>query len=40
MPHHAPGDPVAYLERMACEDAQRDDITARLKIARARFKRP
>jgi hypothetical protein len=40
MPHHAPGDPVAYLERMAKDDAERDDIKARLKLARARFKRP
>lgn len=40
MPHHAPGDPVSYLEMLAREDAQGDEIKQRMKIVRARFKQP
>lgn len=46
MPHHKPGDSVAYLERMLKDEANltrpahSDEVRARLKVARGRFKRP
>ena len=44
MPHHKPGDSVAYLERMLKDEAKRhahsDEVRARLKVARGRYKKP